>query len=291
MRLIGRGNAKNLKDISTLIPDIYSLLDDPKDIEKESIAELTHVLTKVIQSSLFEERTGTYLRLSNWSAPCKRQLWYKIHFPEEMEKLPAKAKLMFLIGHVCEAVLLFLAKEAGHEVKGQQDRLEVAGVEGHRDGIIDGRVVDAKSASPYSFEKFRGHRLEQEDAFGYVGQLRSYVKSSGADVAPGERNRGSFLAIQKVTGELALDTYEFNDGNLEEEILNVKHILERPDPPERAFQPEPMGAKGNLKLPTACSYCAAKLLCHPGVRGFAYSNGPVYLTRVVETPKVPEFEV
>lgn len=280
-----------MANISTLIPDIYSLLDDPKDIEKESITELTDVLTKVIQSSLFEERTGTYLRLSNWSAPCKRQLWYKIHFPEEMEKLPAKAKLMFLIGHVCEAVLLFLAKEAGHEVKGQQDRLEVAGVEGHRDGIIDGRVVDAKSASPYSFEKFRGHRLEQEDAFGYVGQLRSYVKSSGDDVAPSERNRGSFLAIQKVTGELALDTYEFDGKGLEDEILDVKAVLGKPYPPERGFQPEAMGAKGNLKLPVACSYCPAKALCHPGVRKFLYSSGPVYLTKVIEIPKVPEVEI
>jgi hypothetical protein len=46
-----------------------------------------------------------------------------------------------------------------------------------------------------------------------------------------------------------------------------------------------------MKLGTGCSYCAFKKHCWPGLRGFAYSGGPRYLTNVVKTPDVPEFEL
>lgn len=282
-----------MADIKTLIPDILELLDNPREAHKENVAEFAEVLAKVISNRLSEEKGATYLRLSNWDAPCKRQTWYKINFPEKVEKLPPQAKLKFLIGDICEAVLFFLAAEAGHEVKGQQDNVEVAGVKGHRDGIIDGRVVDAKSAAPFSFEKFRSNGLREKDSFGYLGQLGSYLAASQEDVRPTERDRASFFVFQKVSGEILLDTYEFPESReeLEGRIGSVKEIIERDQPPPRAFDPEPHGKSGNMKLGVECSYCPVKHLCHPKLRGFAYSNGPVYLTQVVEVPKVPEFEI
>ena len=62
-----------------------------------------------------------------------------------------------MFGDILEELLLFLAKEAGHTVTGQQDTLSISGVNGHRDAIIDGRLVDVKSASSYSFRKFKNN--------------------------------------------------------------------------------------------------------------------------------------
>lgn len=60
--------------------------------------------------------------------------------------------------------------------------------------------------------------------------------------------------------------------------------------PERAFQPEPDGKSGNMKLGLQCSYCNMKHACYPNLRTFIYSNGPRYLTTVVKTPDVPEVD-
>jgi hypothetical protein len=41
--------------------------------------------------------------------------------------------------------------------------------------VIDGVTVDVKSASKYGFEKFLKHNLREDDPFGYISQLSSYV--------------------------------------------------------------------------------------------------------------------
>lgn len=281
-----------MPNIKTLIPDIYQRLASGEPFNKEDVDEFANSLARKLASRLSEERGTTRLRLSNWASPCERQLWYKVNRPDVVEELPANARLKFLFGDVLEELLLFLARASGHEVLGEQDELEVAGVQGHRDGIIDGHLVDAKSASPYGFLKFKNHSLEREDSFGYLGQLETYFSASRDDPRLTDTTGASFLAVNKVSGDLALDTYNFDRGHsLVESIQRKKLMLARPTPPPRGFAPEPMGAKGNQKLPTACSYCPVKAACHPGLRAFAYSSGPVYLTEVCETPKVPEIPV
>jgi hypothetical protein len=44
----------------------------------------------------------------------------------------------------------------------------------------------------------------------------------------------------------------------------------------------------NMKLATSCSYCAYKKQCFPKLRTFLYSDGPAYLTHVVDVPRVME---
>ena len=126
---------------------------------EQHVVDFGHNLAKKLAVRLSEERGNATLRLSNWDSPCERQLWYKINKPETVEALPANVRLKFLTGDVMEEVILFLAKASGHEVEGEQDELIIGGVIGHRDGIIDGHLVDTKSASPYSFKKFEEHKL------------------------------------------------------------------------------------------------------------------------------------
>jgi hypothetical protein len=42
---------------------------------------------------------------------------------------------------------------------------------GHQDAIIDGVLVDCKSASGVGFDKFKYNKLAEDDPFGYVAQL------------------------------------------------------------------------------------------------------------------------
>ena len=80
--------------------------------------------------------------MSSLGAKCSRQLWHKKYNPEEVEKLPYHVKLKYLFGHILEHLLLFLAREAGHTVEGEQQTLEINGVIGHRDALIDGVQTD-----------------------------------------------------------------------------------------------------------------------------------------------------
>lgn len=228
---------------------------------------------------------GDPLRFSSLGRP-DRQLWFMAH-PEEgsQEKVTAKTYFKFLYGDVIEALLLFLVKEAGHVVEREQEEIEVEGVKGHIDAIIDGTVVDVKSASPFGFKKFKEGRVLEEDPFGYVQQLAGY-----ADVlTPGVG--AAWLAMDKVSGDLCVSTLSssvIDDNRPAPRIDHLREVIASDEVPALCHDPVPFGKSGNEKLPTPCSYCPFKFRCHPSLRAFAYSSGPVFLTRVVEEPKVFE---
>lgn len=231
------------------------------------------------------ERKAT-LRLSNLGTPCERKLWYDINTPELGEPLDAPAKIKFLFGDILELLLLFWAREAGHKVEGEQDELVVHGVVGHRDCIIDGRVVDCKSASSYSFKKFSSNDLRGNDPFGYLPQLSSYLTASLEDERVTDKKRGSFLVIDKTLGKICLDTYKL-DPVSEKYVERKKTLVNTKKLPDRGYDDEPEGKSGNRKLGLNCSYCAFKTSCWPGLRTYAYSFGPVHLTKIEREPKVP----
>ena len=277
-----------MKTLDTLIPDIYELFDKGHECSEENLDSFAESLKIILRERLKaygEERAAT-LRMSNIGKP-DRQLWYEVT-GEKGEPLPPEAKLKFLYGDIIELMLLFLAKEAGHSVEALQAEVEVDGVKGHIDAIIDGVVVDVKSASPFGFKKFESNSVVQEDPFGYTQQLAGY-----ADVlTPGES--AAWLALNKVDGDMCLSTLSSSiiaDHKPAPRITHLKEVIASDEPPERCYPAVEDGKSGNMKLGTGCSYCAFKKHCWPGLRGFAYSGGPRYLTNVVKTPDVPEFEL
>ena len=174
-----------------------------------------------------------------------------------------------------------------------QDRLNVHGIKGHRDAVIDGMTVDVKSASPYSFKKFKEGNLREEDPFGYISQLSSYVYAAKDDPKVTNKTEGAFLVIDKVNGNVCLDVYDFTEElkTKEKEVNHLKDMVTWEQPPDRGFDPVPQSAKnpnGNEKLSSACSYCDFKKECYPGLRKFIYSDRPVFLTKVVKKPMVYE---
>ena len=189
-----------------------------------------------------------------------------------------------------EELVLSLAKASGHKVEGEQSKLNVHGVKGHRDAVIDGMTVDVKSCSSYAYKKFKEGKLKDDDPFGYVSQLSSYVYAGKDDPLVTDKTHGAFLAVDKQNGNVCLDVYDFTEelAEKEEEILNVKKMVEG-DIPKEKIDPVPQAkTSDNMKLSMQCSYCEFKYLCWKDVRTFIYSYGPEYLTEVNTEPKVPE---
>jgi len=275
--------------IDTLVQDIYNLFKEPQDVSDAGAADLGSRLASCVSARLSEHRGSDRLRLSNFGVPCDRQLWLKINEPSCVEPLKPETLIMFLIGDVIELITLFLAKQAGHTVEGQQDELDLEGILGHRDAVIDGRLTDVKSASPFSFEKFEKHGLLGNDPFGYTAQLGGYLAASQDDPLVQDKTEGSFLVVNKVTGELCLDTYTYHpDFSPNRELARDAQEMLKGPMPERAFSDKDFGKSGNRCLGTECKYCSVKFRCFSGLREFEYSNGSVYLTKVVDLPKVPE---
>lgn len=226
--------------------------------------------------------------MSNVGTPCERKLWYSVNQPEKGEELPPSAKLKFLYGDCIELLLLFLAEASGHEVEGTQDEQEIEGIKGHRDAVIDGTIIDVKSASTFSFKKFEEGTLAQNDSFGYIDQLQSYLYAGQTDDKVTDKDRAGFLVADKTLGHICLDLHERKNIPYDKIYNHKKSVVNSDRLPDRGFDSEADGASGNRKLGINCSYCDFKAECWPSLRTFIYSNGPRFLTEVAREPNVPE---
>ena len=285
-----------MKTIDTLVDDIMAVVDGHGGWDKAVNEYFTGTIGETLWSRVGDDKKehpkGT-LRMSSIGQPCERKLWYSIHQHEDSAPLPPEAKLKFLYGDILEDLLLALAVAAGHTVEGHQDTMTLCGIKGHRDAVIDGVTVDVKSASPYAFTKFQKGLTAEEDAFGYLTQLPSYIKAAEDDPLVTDKTGGAFLVIDKVHGKLCLDYRDFEkSGHLDdvEDLINSRKAscADGDTVPPRGFPTEADGKSGNRKLGVNCSYCDFKRTCYPDLRAFKYYKGPVFLTKVEREPNVPE---
>lgn len=281
------------KHISTLVKDIEDVVSRRGGWDSVVSEYFKTTASEAMDRrfSLPEERKAT-LRMSNIGTPCKRKLWYYLNTTSTESTLSPSTLLKFAYGDLIENLLLSLAKAAGHKVEGEQAEVVVDGIVGHRDAVIDGVTVDVKSASSASFKKFEKNELRVDDPFGYIQQLTGYVYGAKDDPLVTDKTGGAFLVMDKTLGHLVLDYYDLTPELhlFPSRLIATKLMTGMKTEPHREFDPVPDGKSGNMKLTAPCSYCDYKWKCFPGLRGFAYSNGPTWLTRVVNLPKVPEFK-
>ncbi len=284
-----------MADPSTLPEDIYRILSDGVDHEvSEENVEWAGEVFKAVLRNRFKKREEVsgedVLRFSSLGKK-DRQIWYAANKPETAEEMPPKTYMKFLYGDVIEILLLFLAKESGHEVTHEQHKVEEDNVVGHTDACIDGVPVDVKSASPFSFTKFTDGSFVFDDPFGYLGQLSGYANKLN------KTERAGFFVADKVHGDLVfaeIDGYTIKANAPRERIDALREIIRNPEPPPRCYKDKPEGKSGNRKLDVGCSYCKFKNDCWSdandgkGLRTFFYSKGPVFLTHVEREPKVNE---
>ena len=181
-----------------------------------------------------------------------------------------------------------LSSLSGHTVTDEQKEVEVEGVKGHQDAMIDGVLVDCKSASGRSFDKFKSNNLLEDDPFGYIAQISAYAEANDVDKA-------AFLVIDKSTGQICLSSVHsmemINAGN---RVKHIKKMVSGNQIPDRCYAPVADGKSGNYKLPIGCVYCRHKSMCWSdanqgkGIRVFEYAKGKRYLVQVGKEPDVPE---
>lgn len=289
-----------MNNFTNLVQSINSLFTSDFSPSDETVAKFGEKLAKHVTTRIAEERSAPTLRLSNIGKP-DRQLWYTINKPEAAETLPPETRFKFLYGDILEELMLFLAEQAGYKVENQQREVSLNGVKGHIDGTINGILVDCKSASTYSFNRFKEGLRLQDDSFGYIYQLQSYLEASRRAGFLEDESQAGFLVNDKTLGKLHLDIHKrwnFDKDSTDwDEIIDYKKsMVNSPELPKRCFPDLKEGEKGNRKLGLVCEYCPFKKTCWPGLKGFLYSAGrgktkPVYLTKVVYKPKVPEFDI
>ncbi len=274
--------------ISTLLEDIGDRLEEGKLPEETNLALFLDELKEVMENFFVEESnrdsTGK-LRLSAVGRE-DRKLWYDFNGYAK-EKLNTSQRIRFCLGHILESFVLLLTREAGHTVEDCQKEVSVEKVKGHIDCIIDGELVDVKSASPYGFKKFvDGSIITGEDPFGYMYQLSSYGAALG-------KKKGYFLSIDKSGGNLNLLEVPLNNVDPAERISYLKDTLPDSDPPDRCY-PEVEEASGNKRIGFNCKYCDYKVECWKdsnngqGLRKYNYAKGPEYFTHIQKEPRVEE---
>ena len=282
-----------MKTVDTLVEDIYDLfsLDPIKMNEKEvdkHIDTFGEMLKVHIKAFMYEEpRTRGNLRLSAIGKP-DRQLWYDVNSKKDIEDLAPSTRIKFLYGYILEELLLLCASIAGHKVTDQQKEVNVEGVLGHQDAMIDDVLVDCKSASGFSFKKFKNNKLLEDDPFGYIGQISAYAQANGV-------NEAAFLVIDKSSGEICLTpVHQMEMDNAKNRVKHLKGMVVNAHVPDRCYAPVPDGESGNLKLAIGCVYCNHKRECWSdanqgkGLRAFKYARGLNFLAQVSKEPKVEE---
>jgi hypothetical protein len=226
-----------------------------------------------------------YLRISNMGKG-DRQVYYDCNPHGLEEELEPWTRIKFLYGDIIEALLIFLAREAGHDWEGEQEVVDLEGVKGHTDGKLDGYTADVKSASKFGFRKFKEGTVFQDDPFGYIPQLSGYNEGQGL----GDQSAYLF-AMAKESGHLhLLEVPAALQIDARARAKHMKEVVTAPEPPPRCHEAEPDGKSGNMKLGVTCSYCKHKWKCWPGLRQFIYSRGPVWLTTVENEPRVLEVD-
>jgi len=277
-----------MKKIETLVKDIYSAIDKGFSPTSEAMEDfldsVSHAITKQFSSEQRKDRNT--LRMSNLGRP-ECQLWYEVN-GSPREQITPDTRIKFLFGDLIEALLIFLVKEAGHEVTHEQAEVQVDGIVGHTDCKIDSIPVDIKSASSYAFKKFKDGTLADDDPFGYLAQISAYAHAEGS-------TKGGFLAMDKQRGSITyMPVDEMDMINVPKRIKHLKEIVKSKTPPKRCFKSKADGKSGNMKLDVNCSYCSFKDTCWSdandgdGLRLFLYSNGPRWLTHVEREPDVYE---
>jgi|TARA_R100000329_G_scaffold57792_1_gene52246 hypothetical protein len=260
------------KTIDTLVEDIYNLVDTgKKNPDQEALFALGSSIMEAVRRQLWMATSDSpgRLRMSNIGKPCSRSLWYDINGDEQAEKFSPQTRLKFMIGDIVEAFIIYLAKEAGHHVSNQQAEIEMDGIKGHIDCFIDDELVDIKSASSFAMKKFKNGTLPDDDPFGYISQMSGYGNALN-------KKRGTFLAFDKSSGELATYTHSQLE-NTKLKIKEVKEAVELPEPPDRCFETVKDRQTGRQKLGVNCSYCSHKHTCWDGELDLKFRSGrPVF---------------
>ena len=168
---------------------IHRYLEDvrgaKRGMSKATIDRIVDDVREAVEKQFNQKKRTFGLRMSNIGRPyC--QLWYDKNHPEVGVEPPPNFLMNMMIGDIGEAIFKGILTEAGVEFSdGHKSTLEVGKyrIDGTHDLIMDNKVDDIKTASPWSYNnKFLDYAtLKHSDPFGYIGQLAGYARALGVE--------------------------------------------------------------------------------------------------------------
>jgi len=203
------------------------------------------------------------LRMSNLGRK-RCQLWFEKNDPES--KLPNSPFFIInmMLGDIVEAVFKGLLRASKVEFEDSKKvvlKTKNRDIEGSYDLVLNGKVDDVKSTSPWAYEnKFVDFEtLSSKDSFGYVSQLVGYAKARGVPV-------GGWWVVNKANGNFKYISASNVDVDTEmQKIEDTISYIDNDEPFERCYEPieETYYGKpsGNLKLGIECSLCNYREKC------------------------------
>ena len=225
---------------------------------------------KALEKQFSREPREYRLRLSGLGKPLCQQQSEQLGIEQAFSY---NAILRFLLGDLVESALVAIIKASGISVEDEQKpttiNLDDTDINGTLDIIIDGKVYDIKSASPYAFQnkfgEFGGYRkVKEDDPFGYIVQGFAYAKGE-------DKPFGGWIVVDKSSGEMTVCEAPAAQAQEKKEALeaateNVRR-LKKTKRVEKQFKPtdEIMAGEptGNKLLPKECSFCGFRHNCWP----------------------------
>jgi len=242
----------------------------PVELDEKLIKEFGEACKKAVRAQLTEERNkDRTLRMSSVGRPtCQLQLESK-----DTPKEPHAYNDVFrnLFGHLIEAAAIMIMKGAGVNIDSEHEKvkLDIGGISlsGEYDVVIDGKLYDIKSASPFAYaNKFDKsfQAVVEHDDFGYVSQGYGYAEASGKPF-------GGWIVINKVTGEWTICETPLVDDKYRakalEDIDATIRTVKSDAPFKKCFTDEEETYRkkptGNRVLGFTCGYCPYKGTCWP----------------------------
>jgi hypothetical protein len=252
--------------MNTILPALQLLLNraqnEQVEIPQELVEEFTSNCVTMLTKQFGEKKEEGYRhRLSAMGKPLCQLQMEKREAPREQSEPFFLMKMMF--GDMAESLLVLLLKLAGVKVEATSLKVEWDGIPGELDIIIDGKVYDIKTASPYAFtNKFNSFEsLQADDTFGYVPQLYGYAAAKGIPV-------GGWIVVNKATAEvIVLDAPRGGDAETLalHKIDKARKILDSDAEFKRCYKEEDelfyKKPTGNKVLGFVCGYCPYKNTC------------------------------
>jgi hypothetical protein len=216
-----------------------------------------------LSRQLSGEKREFRLRMSNLGRK-RCQLWFEKNDPES--KLPDSPFFIInmMLGDIVEAVFKGLLRASKVEFEDSKKvvlKTKNKDIEGSYDLVLNGKVDDVKSTSPWAYEnKFIDFEtLSSKDSFGYVSQLVGYAKARGVPV-------GGWWVVNKANGNFKYISASNVDVDTEmQKIEDTISYIDNDEPFERCYEPieETYYGKpsGNLKLGIECSLCNYREKC------------------------------
>lgn len=239
--------------------------DVPEEVFEQFGEECKNALRRMVSRP--EEEFS--IRMSSVGRPlCQQQMEAS---GAEREPGEYNIPMKFLLGDLIEAAAMAIMKAAGVNIQSEQEvvSLDIGGttIKGTLDAVVDGKLYDIKSCSPYAFSSKFGsatgwQKLQEDDPFGYVNQGYLYAEAKQLPF-------GGWIAINKATGEWAVLEPPIADRSYRKAALlnaaaNIE-VIRTQAPFERKFElidetfyQKPTGKK---VLPKTCEFCKFKHSC------------------------------